>query len=188
MLRCGVHFYQWPGCVFVYPTVEVPGWVHQLKEPSEEFGLPDALCTNTVLHVILCNMNKSLIYHKGVPQMCVHSVTCQQTLNPNYMMTESKSDGLFSSRLFFFFLTVPCKPDARRVRVICTPTHCKTSFKNYWKGLCGHNSWYACISNALTGRCCCGLLETDSDICVEYCLVSPIEGGGDSAEEWGEGI
>lgn len=38
-------------------------WLSNLQA-REEFGLPDALCTNAVLHVILFNMNKSLIYHK----------------------------------------------------------------------------------------------------------------------------
>lgn len=44
-------------------------WLSNLQA-GEEFGPPDALCTNAVLHVILFNMNKSLIYQKSITR-CV---------------------------------------------------------------------------------------------------------------------
>lgn len=59
--------------------------MHWLSNPQagEKFGPPDALCTNALLHVILFNMNKSLIYQKSVPQMCVPYVTGQKNMVSN---------------------------------------------------------------------------------------------------------
>lgn len=80
-------------------------WLSNLL-PGEEFGLPDALCTNAVLHVILFNMNKSLIYQKSVPRMCVPSVTCQKTLYQIYMIMMVVGRKVTVVKILIIFLLI----------------------------------------------------------------------------------